>query len=55
MIGQSTAFYLAKSGSRGASSTVTLVESVGIASAASGKSGGFLALDWHGKATASGC
>jgi hypothetical protein len=32
---------------------VTLVEENAIASAASGKSGGFLALDWHGPSTTS--
>ncbi len=33
--------------------TITLVEATDVASAASGKSGGFLASDWHGQATAS--
>jgi glycine/D-amino acid oxidase-like deaminating enzyme len=32
---------------------VTVVEGTGVASAASGYSGGFLAKDWHGSATAS--
>lgn len=32
---------------------VTLVEEEGIACAASGKAGGFLAMDWHGPATTS--
>jgi hypothetical protein len=32
---------------------VTLVEAYGVASGASGKAGGFLALDWHGPATTS--
>ena len=33
--------------------TITLVEATDVASAASGKAGGLLALDWHGQATAS--
>ena len=41
MVGASTAYFLAKHGVR-----VTLVERSGVACAASGKSGGFLALDW---------
>ncbi len=40
-IGASTAFHLAEAGA-----DVTLVERAGVACAASGKSGGFLALDW---------
>ena len=40
--GVSTAYYLAKRGVR-----ATLVDPVGIAPAASGKAGGFLALDWN--------
>ena len=39
--GVSTAFYLAKRGVKS-----TLIDPVGIAPAASGKAGGFLALDW---------
>ncbi|KAL3906987.1 MAG: hypothetical protein SGPRY_010344, partial [Prymnesium sp.] len=42
IIGTSIAYYLAK---RGVVSTV--IDRVGIASAASGKAGGFLALDWN--------
>ena len=41
VIGASTAYFLTKRGVR-----VTLVERSGVACAASGKSGGFLALDW---------
>ena len=41
MIGASVAYFLARRGVR-----VTLVERTGVACAASGKSGGFLALDW---------
>ena len=33
--------------------SITLVEATDVASAASGKAGGLLALDWHGQATAS--
>ncbi len=40
-IGCSTAYFLSRRGAR-----VTVVERTGIANAASGKSGGFLALDW---------
>jgi glycine/D-amino acid oxidase-like deaminating enzyme len=41
VVGAATAYFLAKHGVR-----VTLVERSGVACAASGKSGGFLALDW---------
>ncbi len=41
MVGASTAYFLANRGIR-----VTLIERSGVACAASGKSGGFLALDW---------
>ncbi len=40
-IGCATAYFLARQGAR-----VTVVERTGVANAASGKSGGFLALDW---------
>ena len=40
-IGTSTAYFLARRGA-----AVTVVERTGVANAASGKSGGFLALDW---------
>ncbi|PAA46245.1 hypothetical protein BOX15_Mlig007197g1, partial [Macrostomum lignano] len=43
IIGSSTAYYLAKRGVRS-----LLLESVGVASGASGKAGGFLARDWCG-------
>lgn len=41
VIGACTAYYLARRGAR-----VTVVERTAVANAASGKSGGFLALDW---------
>ena len=41
MVGASTAYFLAKRGV-----TVTVIERSGVACAASGKSGGFIALDW---------
>ncbi len=40
-IGCSIAYFLSRRGAR-----VTVVERTGVANAASGKSGGFLALDW---------
>jgi glycine/D-amino acid oxidase-like deaminating enzyme len=54
VMGTSTAYYLSASKTRGSNTSITLVEAVDVASAASGKAGGFLALDWHGQATASG-
>ena len=42
IIGCSTAYYLTKLGHR----NVTLIEAVEVAHAASGRAGGFLALDW---------
>lgn len=51
--GISTAYYLTCSPSLPSGSSITIVEGTDIASAASGKSGGFLAKDWHGAATAS--
>lgn len=42
IVGASTAYYLTKAGHR----EVTLVEAVEVAHAASGRAGGFLALDW---------
>jgi glycine/D-amino acid oxidase-like deaminating enzyme len=50
IIGSTTAYYLARHPSK---PHVTLVEGTDIAAAASGRSGGFLALDWHGESTAS--
>lgn len=51
IIGSSIAYYLGQHASKPA---VTLLEaSKGVAPGASGKAGGFLALDWHGMATAS--
>ena len=53
IIGASSLFYLAKHPQR-RSTRLTLIEaSSQLAPGASGKSGGFLALDWHGHATAS--
>mmetsp|Transcript_470 Transcript_470/g.661 ORF Transcript_470/g.661 Transcript_470/m.661 type:complete len:373 (+) Transcript_470:21-1139(+) len=43
VIGSCTAYFLAK---RGVGAQVTIIEQTGIACAASGKAGGFLALDW---------
>ena len=42
VVGASTAYYLTQAGHR----DVTLVEAVEVAHAASGRAGGFLALDW---------
>ena len=42
VVGASTAYYLTQRGHR----DVTLVEAVEVAHAASGRAGGFLALDW---------
>jgi glycine/D-amino acid oxidase-like deaminating enzyme len=51
--GISTAYYLIRSASLPSGSSITIIEGTDIAAAASGKSGGFLAKDWHGSATAS--
>ncbi|TIB05683.1 hypothetical protein E3P96_01027 [Wallemia ichthyophaga] len=52
IIGSSTAYYISKhSQFNPDSDKITIVESTAIASAASGKSGGFLAEDWHGPDT----
>ncbi|TXT03845.1 hypothetical protein VHUM_04322 [Vanrija humicola] len=53
IVGVCTAYFLAISPHRPPGSTITIVEGTGIASAASGFSGGFLARDWHSPATAS--
>lgn len=53
IVGVCTAYFLAISPHRPPGSTITIVEGTGIASAASGYSGGFLARDWHSPATAS--
>ncbi|KAJ1309828.1 hypothetical protein OPQ81_006593 [Rhizoctonia solani] len=50
IIGASTAYYLS---ALGQDIEIHIVESVSIAAAASGKAGGFLALDWHGAKTKS--
>jgi len=55
IVGTSTAYFLAISAARSPETRITLVEGTRIAAAASGYSGGFLAKDWHGAATASGC
>lgn len=52
IVGTSTAYYTAKHAQRNGAK-VTLVEATGVACAASGKAGGFLAKDWHGAATSS--
>lgn len=54
IVGSSTAYYLSKhSGYTPGKDKITILESTSVASAASGKSGGFLAEDWHGPDTAS--
>ncbi|KAF3213384.1 hypothetical protein TWF106_009511 [Orbilia oligospora] len=50
IVGVSTAYYLSHHESN---PFVTLIEASSIASGASGKAGGLLALDWHGNDTAS--
>jgi glycine/D-amino acid oxidase-like deaminating enzyme len=51
--GTSTAYFLATHPARSSDTKITLLEGVKIAAGASGYSGGFLAKDWHGSATAS--
>ncbi|KAK8869699.1 hypothetical protein IAR55_000267 [Kwoniella newhampshirensis] len=51
--GVSTAYYLSTHPLRSPQTRITLVEGTKVAAAASGYSGGFLAKDWHGSATAS--
>lgn len=51
IIGISAAYYLLVNQHFAPGSTVTLVENVAIASAASGKAGGFISRDWHNSAT----
>lgn len=51
--GVSTAYFLSISPSLSPNTHITLVEGTKIAAGASGYSGGFLAKDWHGSATAS--
>ncbi|KAG5518638.1 hypothetical protein PMAC_002607 [Pneumocystis sp. 'macacae'] len=54
IIGSTTAYYLTRHPKYDpANISITLIEGTGIASAASGKAGGLLALDWHGYDTAS--
>ncbi|KAG4304982.1 hypothetical protein PORY_001657 [Pneumocystis oryctolagi] len=54
IIGSTTAYYLTRHPKYDPSYiSITLIEGTGIASAASGKAGGLLALDWHGKETSS--
>ncbi|KDN45290.1 FAD dependent oxidoreductase [Tilletiaria anomala UBC 951] len=54
IIGSSSLYYLARHPGRPAGSTITLIEACNeVAPGASGKAGGFLALDWHGIETAS--
>ncbi|CAE6457036.1 unnamed protein product [Rhizoctonia solani] len=50
IIGASTAYYLS---ALAQDIEIHIIESVSIAAAASGKAGGFLALDWHGERTRS--
>jgi glycine/D-amino acid oxidase-like deaminating enzyme len=51
--GITTAWYLATHPKRPSGSKITVVEGTKVAAGASGYSGGFLAKDWHGSATAS--
>lgn len=44
-VGACTAYYLSQKAPRGL--TVTVIEKTNVACAASGKAGGFLALDWQ--------
>lgn len=54
IMGTSSLYYLANSGKLPSGSRITLIESAAqLAPGASGKSGGFLAEDWHGAATES--
>lgn len=53
--GITTAWYLAIHPKRPAGTKITVVEGTKVAAGASGYSGGFLAKDWHGSATASMC
>ncbi|QSL65993.1 hypothetical protein MERGE_003130 [Pneumocystis wakefieldiae] len=53
IIGSTTAYYLTSHPKYDSSKmSITLIEGTGIASGASGKAGGLLALDWHGQDTA---
>lgn len=50
IVGSCTAYYLSQmAAARGVQATITLLEGSGIAAGASGKAGGLLAEDWHGK------
>lgn len=51
IIGTSIAYYLSRT--KGGPAITLLESSKGVAPGASGKAGGFLALDWHGMATSS--
>jgi glycine/D-amino acid oxidase-like deaminating enzyme len=51
--GITTAYYLATHPQRPSGSKITVIEGTKVAAGASGYSGGFLAKDWHGSATAS--
>lgn len=54
IIGASTLYYLSRASTADPNLRATLIEeSPAVAPGASGKSGGFLALDWHGAATSS--
>ena len=53
IIGICSAFYLLGSGLLSPNLTVTMIENVGIASAASVKAGGFISRDWHNSETES--
>lgn len=49
--GVSTAYYLSLSPALPSNAKITIIEGTKIAAGASGYSGGFLAKDWHGRAT----
>lgn len=51
--GVTTAYFLSVASNLPKGAKITIVENTGIAAGASGYSGGFLAKDWHGNATAS--
>ena len=53
IIGSSSLYYLVKDGLPSNTHITLIEEAPTVAPAASGKSGGFLALDWHGADTAS--
>ncbi|KAH8921777.1 FAD dependent oxidoreductase [Atractiella rhizophila] len=53
IVGCCTAYFLSQSANLPSNAKIIVIETGTIAAGASGKSGGFLALDWHSAATAS--